>query len=424
MGQLRFLFIGWICFSALALGVPAHYRTLVDELRSLPPVDEAGDSFSFQNLRELIETRDLRSIEDVLPLLPESLRTKYVLIETSKSLQGATERDPRAVLYANRGRFVLTFNGDPTQRGYRSLELMEYHDAHHNYEFRRIDFPQTGPAVFSEPNPKRCQGCHQNPIRPNWGRYPFWPGAVGEKDILTAEAKAKFERFIQYGDTHPRYRYLKRAENLANIENQTLQFTPAFNLDVHFDLIDEDRLSHWLQQTQAYKTYKYAALAALVDCENLVDFIPNSVVHGGAAQMATLLRDTQQVLSPIPEPNKRLLDELEYRITTNLRYIFERRGISIRTWAKSFETEYLMTTVSGVFFENIAWELYNSDPELKKIGFEYASLLRHYGRIQFPTLYKAEDEANMSRSCASLKRASLAAFSGAAPWKPTKDAGF
>ncbi|MEZ4749510.1 MAG: hypothetical protein R3B54_02445 [Bdellovibrionota bacterium] len=424
MGQLRFVLLGWVCLSLSALGVPKNYRTFLEALRADSAMDEDGDNFSFVDLKELIESRDLRNVEDVLPLLPENLRTHFVLIEDSKSLQGATEKNPRAVLYARRGRFVLTFNGDPTQRGYRSLEMMEYQEDSHSYEFRRIDFPQSGPAVFSEANPKRCQGCHQNPARPNWGRYPFWPGAVGEKDSLDDRARAKFNRFIRDGATHPRYRHLKRAENLAAIEAQTLKFTPAFELDVLYDIIDEDRLSHWIQQTESYETYKYAILAALVDCDSLVDFIPSSSVHGGAAQMSVLLRDTKQVLSAIPEPNKRLLDELEYRITANVRYVFERRGISIRSWAKSFETEYLMTTVSGVFFENIAWKLRNSDTELEAVPFEYASLLRHYGRIQFPTLYKEEDAANMRRSCANLKQQSLASFSSAATRKSARDAGF
>ena len=139
--------------------------------------------------------------------------------------------------------------------------------------------------------------------------------------------------------------------------------------------------------------------------------------------MAVLVRDTKSVLSDIPEANKRLMDELEYRITANLRYVFERRGISIRSWAKSFETEYLMTTVSGVFFEHIAWELRNTDTQLESVPFEYASLLRHYSRIQFPTLYKDEDVANMKRSCEALKRRSLEAFATASPWTPPPSTG-
>ena len=89
--------------------------------------DDAGE-FTIAHLATLAHAH--AKIEQVLPLLPERMLARYVLMEESGSLQGATPDNPRVILYGNTScRFdanlLVTFNGDPKERGYAYLEAIQ-----------------------------------------------------------------------------------------------------------------------------------------------------------------------------------------------------------------------------------------------------------------------------------------------------------
>jgi hypothetical protein len=88
----------------------------------------ASDEFNYERLIGLIRARNIRSIDALLPLLPEELRTQFVLVYKSRSLQEGSLESPRAILYGKTGKLVITFNGDPRQKGYGSLEVMQFRE--------------------------------------------------------------------------------------------------------------------------------------------------------------------------------------------------------------------------------------------------------------------------------------------------------
>src|SRR5208282_4762976 len=88
-----------------------------------PSIGIAGSpEFDFQALQLLIERDRIGSIEAVLTALPTDLRSHYVLVFSSRSSQQASFRNPRAILYGSDAHLMLSFNGDPAEHGYQTLE--------------------------------------------------------------------------------------------------------------------------------------------------------------------------------------------------------------------------------------------------------------------------------------------------------------
>ena len=184
----------------------------------------SGSGFDFAALQSLITINHIRSIEAVLPALPDSLRYRYALVFASRSLQDAGYDGPRVILFGPDARLVVTFNGDRDQRGYDALETMEFDAASGQFRFREVQFPthpaDASPVTFSEPNPSRCQRCHGTPARPVWDTQPLWPGAYGERyqASLSAEEQAGMASFLARQAADPRYQSLLGVDRFANPE--------------------------------------------------------------------------------------------------------------------------------------------------------------------------------------------------------------
>lgn len=200
-----------------------------------------ASELSFAKLVELISENQLTSIEQVLERLKQDRPDyfqNYVLMYHSRSIQGSSFEAPRVLLFDQSGQFVFTFNGDRQQKGFNSLETMEFDSSTNKFTFHEIQFQKNRPPIFSEANPVKCMGCHQSPDRtnidprPNWEPYSTWPGAYGsmggDLDVGTYDKKimdllefdplmrsnafkeaAELENFVKnIKPSHPRYKYL------------------------------------------------------------------------------------------------------------------------------------------------------------------------------------------------------------------------
>lgn len=74
----------------------------------------------------------------------------------------------------------VTFNGDPGQRGYDSVETLEFDPVSSAFRLREIRFGPGAPRI-SGVNPEPCAACHDSPARPIWDTPPSWPGVYGER---------------------------------------------------------------------------------------------------------------------------------------------------------------------------------------------------------------------------------------------------
>lgn len=198
------------------------------------------------SLIQRIQSKNLRTIEEVLADLPKGTFDNYLLMYRSRSLQEASFSHPRAIVFTPSARFVFAFNsGDPSFAGADALEMIQFRDNENRFEFREITFHANRSAEISPINPSKCTACHQSQrrlevdMRPNWEPYFFWPGSYGsidgqynfglppsglrpeDKEILDLQKQEEpmIDDFInRIAKQHPRYKYLGN-------------FNPHMNLD-------------------------------------------------------------------------------------------------------------------------------------------------------------------------------------------------
>lgn len=237
-------------------------------------------------MRQLIESRHIRSIATLVAALPESYIAHHALMFDSRSPQEATFENPRAVVYGSDATFVIAFNGTPSQRGYAALDTMEFDRKAARFVFREIVFPE-GTAEepqFSEDNPASCLACHGSPPRPIWDAYPLWPGAYGER---AAAGVSEIERrglaeFAEAERSNPRYSPLRqRSPRAADLK--------AFAYEGAGRPVPNAELGNLLGQWNAQATvrdvmaspgiarYRYALLATLAGACGGVETIPRGL---------------------------------------------------------------------------------------------------------------------------------------------------
>jgi hypothetical protein len=266
----------------------------------------AAAEFDFSALRSVIETRQVNSVEELVPLLPAALRSRYALIFSSRSLQQATYSAPRVILYGSDAHLVLTFNGHVSQRGFNTVETLEF-GPDKRFRLREIRFPPPGSnaaVFFSEPNPATCQVCHGSPARPVWDSWPLWPGAYGQRydAPLSAQERAGLESFLAQQASHPRYRQLLGIQRLADPETfhltqnkryaGVLHEPPNAELGALLDGLAVESLVRQLREQTGFAAYEYALLGlAGGDCGAVADFLP-SAARGTALMGLRRLTDT------------------------------------------------------------------------------------------------------------------------------------
>lgn len=177
-----------------------------------------GHAFDYEDLVDLISSKNITAVEQLLSNLPDEYLESYTLVHHSRSLHGASHDFPRAILFGKDAKLMLTFNGSAEQSRYNALEIMQFRDEASVFELRSISF-ENG-VSYSRRNPAVCLGCHGADPRPIWSSYEYsedkgvvhWPGFYGsthDAPVLNGDEKAAFERFRARAKTHPRYRFLK-----------------------------------------------------------------------------------------------------------------------------------------------------------------------------------------------------------------------
>lgn len=247
------------------------YDEALSQRYNLEREDRDGNEW-FAMIQEL--AGQVQTIDELLPLLPEELKNQHVLMFHSLSLQEADYQNPRVILYSPKAQFVMTFNGDPSQRGFEALETMRFtrQGGRGRFIFEEIVFEgdlrarrnylqtqnETGEIAFLEdrsdrtgPNPTTCLTCHRSHPRPNWEPYSFWPGAYGQFDDRpfkisqsaderhphsgrmvkasdeNAEAAVELPLFLERHGQLSRYKHLIGLSRHAELENPGYRIEPS-----------------------------------------------------------------------------------------------------------------------------------------------------------------------------------------------------
>ncbi len=268
-------------------------------LNSCPTLQE--DQLSFTQLKNIIQNPNcnVRSISDVLEILPESFRSNYSMFYRSRSLQGPHKDDflnPRALVFGNlpKSNLVISFNGRASQPGHNGLEILEINtkggaDDLNIFRYFDIEFPFAEAEIgdkswaevqnkilFSTANPPRCTACHGQPARPIFPGYPDWEGSfasihagplpVGELDGInkylakvSSTEVSRYQKLIKNTIFSPEYFFFNQTNSALN----------------HY-LGDANaiRVARLVKQTPQYEQYRYAFAGAFMSCENFPQLLP------------------------------------------------------------------------------------------------------------------------------------------------------
>ncbi len=135
--------------------------------------DATGAPETIDCLYEQVIDNGLTTVAEVLPLLPEDIRTALFLMEESRSRHQASREFPRIVMYGDDSRFIVSVSSMPTDPLYETLEMIELQDDG-EFKFRQLDMSTTPPLLGADDS--TCQACHGPRPRLIWGQYRTWPG--------------------------------------------------------------------------------------------------------------------------------------------------------------------------------------------------------------------------------------------------------
>ncbi len=164
-----------------------------------------------QNFYQAVQSQTTTaSLENFLTKLPVEMKEKYVLVHDSGSLQSSSYENPRAILFNQDAKFIVSFNGDKAHRGYEAIESIAFNQDTKKFEFREIKFSENGAPELSEKNPEKCMSCHGKEYAPRWDHYKTWQGVYGEMDDSISQKEYTYlYNFMKSAETHPRYKVLK-----------------------------------------------------------------------------------------------------------------------------------------------------------------------------------------------------------------------
>jgi hypothetical protein len=208
-----------------------------------------------------VKVRGAARLRDGLNLLPQEYRQNYTLMRESLSLHSASELAPRVISFGQTGETIYTFNGNPDQAAFQSIEVADFDSKLNRLHYHEVIFKseselpeslktssrltskqieeyfflsrgevafQNRNVIISKPNPAKCMACHSADVDIDgnkfqvakyiWGPYRGWKGAYGEfQDAVGANSDGKdpqqlLESFLQFKNdvrpNHPRYSWL------------------------------------------------------------------------------------------------------------------------------------------------------------------------------------------------------------------------
>lgn len=170
-----------------------------DILTDNEPDVPAECSVNWETFTSADDLSCFQSVEEVLEAIPEKVRPNWVMMHTSASNQFASINEPRIIIFAPNGKFILAFEMTSSQ----TLEVAVFDFIKNTWDMAGITFGDAIPKIERE----LCKSCHTNKPRPNWTAYPNWPGTFGNKDVISQEELDHLTKVS--AAPSGRYQYLK-----------------------------------------------------------------------------------------------------------------------------------------------------------------------------------------------------------------------
>lgn len=261
------------------LGAPAAAFLLVllaGSVRAADPpcADEPPEApWTFARLARLTECRGLRTVEELLDLLPADYFERFSLVYASQGLHGSSFSQPRLVLYGRSRKLVVGVAGSSELKNGDGFETVEQLPDG-SYELGELYFPaagSTGTVRVTRGAPPSCLECHPRPPSPVWASYPLWPGTYGSGVSDAAAERAGFERFLAESAGRGRYRRLvglSSTRDLARLRRANAELSEVFESQA------ADRVLAAFASHPEWPRARYALMAAYKGCTPLEQALP------------------------------------------------------------------------------------------------------------------------------------------------------
>ncbi len=300
-------------------------------LASLPAW--GGTSFGISDIERLVcdSSRHIDSVEKLLPLIPEEIRSNYVVVFQSQSVQQAAYDDangsirPRVILRSRDGKFLMGFN-DAAMTGGERLEITQFDDAKAKFIYHEVNFSEPpGERVHRDDPQHSCRNCHREDPRPNWASYSNFHNTFGSDGDKPGdpEEQRKLASFLNTASAHPRYKYLiGLAAGYALGSDGTTRVRHNAEMTQALQELNAKRVVRLMRETADYNAIRFSALGAIA-CgpERGFDFRKFFVPGSPASQV----RFTSFAGKDYGQGEHPLL------------YLFESRGIPTFHWTMNFE---------------------------------------------------------------------------------------
>ena len=243
------------------------------------------------------------SLEDAIHLLPNSYKKNYTLVYHSRSMQGSTPLNPRAILFGDDARFIATFTGTNELAQGNAIEILQFDDHTSRFEMYSLHFPlqrdSLGHITRPARNPPVCLSCHTQDPKPNMSGATFWPGFYGGANDGADDAHEErdFQSFLKIKSSHVRYSQLasdpgnslfpyRNSEIDKIIDNRDIPFRYSPNLRITSLLsrMNVKRAFRMIKSSPKYPVYREFGLYSLLRCGDLTNE-PNAFSEAAAADI-------------------------------------------------------------------------------------------------------------------------------------------
>jgi hypothetical protein len=145
-------------------------------------------NFGLTEFKNLIQTQNVTTVDQLIPLLPEVLRNNAVFVYESHGLHSerATPQTPRVILFNEDASLIMAFTKNPgadaIRAGEDSVEILHFDSDVKKFETVEITLNGQDEPISKglvQVNPTACVGCHTSNPRPIFFEYNNWPGMFG-----------------------------------------------------------------------------------------------------------------------------------------------------------------------------------------------------------------------------------------------------
>lgn len=251
-------------------------------------------SFLYSDLVALIERHEPRTVDELLPLIPQDYRRFYILMHSTGSDQPASGATPRMIFYGGDARLMLAIPSDSAGPNGKLVEAIEYKDDTHEFRSHLLKIEAGAHETSEIPGPSRalgrnarvadqpraCVACHGEPFHANFKGYNSWADAFGslsrdgqDRIVVGSPEHAAYLLYTRKLQEDPgRLRFLPTPVAPARNFPGQIGFTNGAVTDPNSDFTDAladrnaDRVAAVLLRHPLYDAFQFFLNGIIIGC--------------------------------------------------------------------------------------------------------------------------------------------------------------